>query len=128
MTEPPARTEPGTATNHQGLPVMDSEILEMSPEKSDGIVEGIDVNGPKAQLMLRYPDGKREQITLPEQAKLLALVKHVQSKGYPNERFELLTNFLGGNSLIWTMILHYRRQAFVLKRLSLYRKEINIMA
>ncbi|KAI4580483.1 hypothetical protein MJT46_019252 [Ovis ammon polii x Ovis aries] len=93
MTEPPARTEPGTATNHQGLPVMDSEILEMSPEKSDGIVEGIDVNGPKAQLMLRYPDGKREQITLPEQAKLLALVKHVQSKGYPNERFELLTNF-----------------------------------
>lgn len=49
--------------------------------------------GPKAQLMLRYPDGKREQITLPEQAKLLALVKHVQSKGYPNERFELLTNF-----------------------------------
>lgn len=27
--------------------------------------------GPKAQLMLRYPDGKREQISLPEQAKLL---------------------------------------------------------
>ncbi|KAB1283065.1 UBX domain-containing protein 7 [Camelus dromedarius] len=93
LTEPPTRTEPGTAINHQGLPAVDSEILEMSPEKSDGIVEGIDVNGPKAQLMLRYPDGKREQITLPEQAKLLALVKHVQSKGYPNERFELLTNF-----------------------------------
>uniref|UniRef100_A0A286XJ13 UBX domain-containing protein 7 n=1 Tax=Cavia porcellus TaxID=10141 RepID=A0A286XJ13_CAVPO len=93
LTEPTARTEPGTATNHQGLPALDPEILEMSPEKSDGIVEGADVNGPKAQLMLRYPDGKREQITLPEQAKLLALVKHVQSKGYPNERFELLTNF-----------------------------------
>ncbi|XP_032987278.1 UBX domain-containing protein 7 [Rhinolophus ferrumequinum] len=93
LTEPQTRTEPGTTTNHQGLPAVDSEILEMSPEKSDGIVEGIDVNGPKAQLMLRYPDGKREQITLPEQAKLLALVKHVQSKGYPNERFELLTNF-----------------------------------
>jgi hypothetical protein len=45
LTEPPARTEPGTATNHQGLPSMDSEVLEMSPEKSDGIVEGIDVNG-----------------------------------------------------------------------------------
>ncbi|KAL1763852.1 UBX domain-containing protein 7, partial [Sigmodon hispidus] len=72
---------------------MDAEVLEISPEKSDGIVEGIDVNGPKAQLMLWYPDGNREQITLPEQAKLLALVKHVQSKGYPNERFELLTNF-----------------------------------
>lgn len=44
LTEPQPRTEPGT-TNHQGLPVMDSEILEMSPEKSDGIVEGRDVNG-----------------------------------------------------------------------------------
>uniref|UniRef100_A0A8C5KZ20 UBX domain-containing protein 7 n=1 Tax=Jaculus jaculus TaxID=51337 RepID=A0A8C5KZ20_JACJA len=74
QTEHPARTEPETASNHQGLP-------------------GVDVNGPKAQLLLRYPDGKREQNTLSEQAKLLALVKHVQSKGYPNERFELLTNF-----------------------------------
>ncbi|XP_053316109.1 UBX domain-containing protein 7 [Spea bombifrons] len=55
--------------------------------------EGAETNGPKAKLMLRYPDGKREQISLPEKAKLLALVKHVQLKGYPNERFELLTNF-----------------------------------
>lgn len=45
LTEPPARTEAGTTTNHQGLSTVDSEILEMSPEKSDGIVEGIDVNG-----------------------------------------------------------------------------------
>ncbi|KAM4694050.1 UBX domain-containing protein 7 [Discoglossus pictus] len=55
--------------------------------------EGADTNGPKAKLMLRYPDGKREQIALPEQAKLMALVRHVQLKGYPNERYELLTNF-----------------------------------
>ncbi|XP_064197630.1 UBX domain-containing protein 7 [Anguilla rostrata] len=52
-----------------------------------------DDNGPKARLMLRYPDGQREQITMSTQAKLMALVKHVQSKGYPNERFELVTNF-----------------------------------
>lgn len=32
--------------------------------------------GPKAQLMLRYPDGKREQITLPEQAKLLVSISN----------------------------------------------------
>uniref|UniRef100_A0A669DMC7 UBX domain-containing protein 7 n=1 Tax=Oreochromis niloticus TaxID=8128 RepID=A0A669DMC7_ORENI len=50
-------------------------------------------NGPKARLMLRYPDGQREQISLSSKAKLLALVRHVQSKGYPNERFELVTNF-----------------------------------
>uniref|UniRef100_A0A671UVN6 UBX domain-containing protein 7 n=1 Tax=Sparus aurata TaxID=8175 RepID=A0A671UVN6_SPAAU len=52
-----------------------------------------DDNGPKARLMLRYPDGQREQISLSSRAKLLALVRHVQSKGYPNERFELVTNF-----------------------------------
>uniref|UniRef100_A0A3B3E2U4 UBX domain-containing protein 7 n=1 Tax=Oryzias melastigma TaxID=30732 RepID=A0A3B3E2U4_ORYME len=51
------------------------------------------INCPKARLMLRYPDGQREQISLSAKAKLLALVRHVQSKGYPNERFELVTNF-----------------------------------
>ncbi|TST47711.1 UBX domain-containing protein 7 [Bagarius yarrelli] len=50
-------------------------------------------NGPKARLMLRYPDGRREQISLSANAKLMALVRHVQSNGYPNERFELVTNF-----------------------------------
>ncbi|CAJ1072253.1 UBX domain-containing protein 7 [Xyrichtys novacula] len=52
-----------------------------------------DDDSPKARLMLRYPDGQREQISLSSKAKLLALVRHVQSKGYPNERFELVTNF-----------------------------------
>lgn len=60
-------------------------------ETSD--VDCPDDNGPKARLMLRYPDGQREQISLSSKAKLLALVRHVQSKGYPNERFELVTNF-----------------------------------
>ncbi|KAM9128023.1 UBX domain-containing protein 7 isoform 1-T1 [Pangshura tecta] len=91
--EPPTRTEPGITSNHRVVSCIDAGILEESADKPDSAVEGLDVNGPKAQLMLRYPDGKREQISLPEQAKLLALVKHVQSKGYPNERFELLTNF-----------------------------------
>ncbi|XP_035755878.1 UBX domain-containing protein 7 isoform X1 [Egretta garzetta] len=91
--EPPARTEPGTTSNHRVLPCIDAGLLEESTDKPESTFQGLDVNGPKAQLMLRYPDGKREQISLPEQAKLLALVKHVQSKGYPNERFELLTNF-----------------------------------
>ncbi|XP_062844024.1 UBX domain-containing protein 7 [Trichomycterus rosablanca] len=50
-------------------------------------------NGPKAQLMLRYPDGQREQIALSANDKLMALVRHVQVNGYPNERFELVTNF-----------------------------------
>uniref|UniRef100_A0A3Q3MC03 UBX domain-containing protein 7 n=1 Tax=Mastacembelus armatus TaxID=205130 RepID=A0A3Q3MC03_9TELE len=57
------------------------------------VMECPDDNGPKARLMLRYPDGQKEQISLSSKAKLLALVRHVQSKGYPNERFELVTNF-----------------------------------
>uniref|UniRef100_A0A674DH66 UBX domain-containing protein 7 n=1 Tax=Salmo trutta TaxID=8032 RepID=A0A674DH66_SALTR len=60
-------------------------------ETSD--LDCLDDNGPKARLMLRYPDGQREQIALSSKAKLMALVRHVQSKGYPNERFELVTNF-----------------------------------
>ncbi|XP_053245863.1 UBX domain-containing protein 7 isoform X2 [Podarcis raffonei] len=91
--EPTARTEPEVVTNHRGLSCMDSGVVEEIGAKPEAEVKELNVNGPKAQLMLRYPDGKREQISLPEQAKLLALIKHVQSKGYPNERFELLTNF-----------------------------------
>ncbi|XP_066476371.1 UBX domain-containing protein 7 isoform X3 [Tiliqua scincoides] len=91
--EPTARTESEIVTNHRGLSCMDSGVLEESTTKPEAAVQELNVNGPKAHLMLRYPDGKREQISLPEQAKLLALIKHVQSKGYPNERFELLTNF-----------------------------------
>uniref|UniRef100_A0A3B4AJM7 UBX domain-containing protein n=1 Tax=Periophthalmus magnuspinnatus TaxID=409849 RepID=A0A3B4AJM7_9GOBI len=56
-------------------------------------VAALHIRSPKARLMLRYPDGQKEQISLSSKAKLLALVKHVQSKGYPNERFELVTNF-----------------------------------
>ncbi|KAM8953755.1 UBX domain-containing protein 7 isoform 2-T2 [Pelodytes ibericus] len=80
------------ATNHRTPPAdsIQSDAFPESPGCSD---ETADHNGPKAKLMLRYPDGKREQIALPEKAKLLTLIRHVQLKGYPNERFELLTNF-----------------------------------
>lgn len=66
-----------------------SKIICSQPTNADCL----DDNGPKARLMLRYPDGQREQISLSSKDKLLTLVRHVQSKGYPNERFELVTNF-----------------------------------
>ncbi|XP_069474194.1 UBX domain-containing protein 7 [Ambystoma mexicanum] len=81
------------AQNHIGSISREVEITEEPVEKLYGSGDGLDANGPKAHLMLRYPDGKREQIAFPEQAKLMVLVKHIQLKGYPNERFELLTNF-----------------------------------
>ncbi|XP_066513372.1 UBX domain-containing protein 7-like isoform X3 [Hoplias malabaricus] len=71
--------------NQNSTPPHSSQTTASSSEPED--------NGPKARLMLRYPDGQREQIALSANAKLMALVRHVQSKGYPNERFELVTNF-----------------------------------
>ncbi|KAG8580411.1 hypothetical protein GDO81_007292 [Engystomops pustulosus] len=85
------------SSNHHALPEKtptESQDTKDSFGNDDSSEDCPDAsNGPKAKLMLRYPDGKREQISLPEKAKLMALVKHVQQKGYPNERFELLTNF-----------------------------------
>ncbi|MGH0170298.1 UNVERIFIED_CONTAM: hypothetical protein FKN15_063988 [Acipenser sinensis] len=92
----PARTEAprdsGAGNNHHAEPAENSGVSETQEEEPYS-PELLDDNGPKARLMLRYPDGQREQISLPTHGKLLALVKHVQSKGYPNERFELVTNF-----------------------------------
>ncbi|XP_075717343.1 UBX domain-containing protein 7 [Rhinoderma darwinii] len=85
------------SSNHQLLPEnthTESQDIKVDFGNDESSEDCPDTsNGPKAKLMLRYPDGKREQISLPEKAKLMALVKHVQQKGYPNERFELLTNF-----------------------------------
>ncbi|XP_056322204.1 UBX domain-containing protein 7 [Danio aesculapii] len=76
----------GQAENHRSTSQQPSEPAGTSTADPDD-------NGPKARLMLRYPDGQREQIALSAKAKLMALVRHVQSKGFPNERFELVTNF-----------------------------------
>ncbi|XP_031548751.1 UBX domain-containing protein 7-like isoform X2 [Actinia tenebrosa] len=45
------------------------------------------------KIMLRFPNGGRKQVSLSAEAPLLALVQFVQSEGYPNEKFEMLTNF-----------------------------------
>ncbi|XP_006637961.2 UBX domain-containing protein 7 [Lepisosteus oculatus] len=97
--EPPAKSEPAAGepdigTNHrtESPQSSGSRGVEMHTGETS-CPEVLNDNGPKARLMLRYPDGQREQISLPTQATLMALVRHVQSKGYPNERFELVTNF-----------------------------------
>ncbi|XP_056148881.1 UBX domain-containing protein 7 [Lampris incognitus] len=96
--EPPAagpsrsQPDPDSGENHCSTTAQNAGPSQPSTtEPSDS--EYLDDNGPKARLMLRYPDGQREQISLSSKAKLMALVRHVQSKGYPNERFELVTNF-----------------------------------
>ncbi|XP_076042373.1 UBX domain-containing protein 7 isoform X2 [Oratosquilla oratoria] len=52
-----------------------------------------DEKDAESKLMLRLPDGSRDVIAMPSTSKLMALVKYVGSKGYSNERFELVTNF-----------------------------------
>ncbi|XP_038050579.1 UBX domain-containing protein 7-like [Patiria miniata] len=47
----------------------------------------------QAKLMLRFPDGKRKQLSLSEDTPLLTLVKLVGKEGYANERYEMVTNF-----------------------------------
>ncbi|CAL8366780.1 unnamed protein product [Boreogadus saida] len=87
-SEPPA---PLPGENHCSTAAQSTAPSgDARPSDSDGPDAD---DGPKARLMLRYPDGQREQIALSSKAKLMALVRHVQSKGYPNERFELVTNF-----------------------------------
>ncbi|XP_060580211.1 UBX domain-containing protein 7-like isoform X2 [Ruditapes philippinarum] len=47
----------------------------------------------KTTLMLRLPDGQRERLCISFSSKLLALVLFVGSKGFSNERFELIAQF-----------------------------------
>ncbi|XP_033744571.1 UBX domain-containing protein 7-like isoform X2 [Pecten maximus] len=78
----------------------DSDNVKENPKSAD-----IDINSeryksflgkdddPQTSLMIRYPDGKRQQWLTSCNSKLMALVLYVGSQGYPNERFELVTNF-----------------------------------
>ncbi|XP_052779044.1 UBX domain-containing protein 7-like isoform X2 [Mya arenaria] len=47
----------------------------------------------KMTLMLRLPDGERDKLTLAVSSQLLAVVLYVGSRGYSNERYELVTHF-----------------------------------
>ncbi|KAM8838544.1 UBX domain-containing protein 7 isoform 1-T1 [Synchiropus picturatus] len=89
--EPPAAAHHPDSEGNSCPPATERPSASITANTCD--LDCPDDNGPKARLMLRYPDGQREQISLSSQAKLMALVRHVQSKGYPNERFELVTNF-----------------------------------
>lgn len=53
----------------------------------------MDTNAPKMCIMLRYPDGKREEATFSSTAPIHALQQYVASKGFPSSRYELVTHF-----------------------------------
>lgn len=47
----------------------------------------------KTDLVLRFPDGKREQITWPCTTKIKSLLLYIGSLGYDSEKYELVTNY-----------------------------------
>ncbi|CAL1545729.1 unnamed protein product [Lymnaea stagnalis] len=48
---------------------------------------------PVSKIMIRYPENKREQIVLPHSSKLKALIELCATKGYPPDKYELVTNY-----------------------------------
>lgn len=47
----------------------------------------------KSNVLLRFPDGNKKQLTLPASSKLKALVLYVALQGFESHKFELVTNF-----------------------------------
>ncbi|ESO84306.1 hypothetical protein LOTGIDRAFT_132375 [Lottia gigantea] len=70
-----------------------SESTDSSYCLSDSINTELTWEHDSTNLMVRFPDGKREQLSIPCSSKLMALVKFAASKGFSPERFELVTNF-----------------------------------
>ncbi|KAF8797295.1 UBX domain-containing protein 7-like [Argiope bruennichi] len=52
-----------------------------------------DEEDPKSDLVLRLPDGKREQVTWPCSTKLKSLLLFIDEIGYSPDKYELVTNY-----------------------------------
>ncbi|RWS00645.1 UBX domain-containing protein 7-like protein, partial [Dinothrombium tinctorium] len=46
-----------------------------------------------SELIIRFPDGKREQMSFPADSQLKALLLYVSSNGYDMNEYDLITNF-----------------------------------
>lgn len=87
------RTEDDTASvpsNCSGIP---AKKQECSSSKENWEMHLGEQSGPKSNLVIRFPDGTKEQLSLPSSSKLLALILFVESRGYGGQQFELVTNF-----------------------------------
>ncbi|XP_045165833.2 UBX domain-containing protein 7-like isoform X2 [Mercenaria mercenaria] len=87
----------GTAVKES---ISECSETEESDKSIDSVTDSRDYKsflGPetdeKTTLMLRLPDGQREKLCISFSSKLMALVLFVGSKGFSNERFELIAQF-----------------------------------
>lgn len=78
------------------------ERTELEPQQLENRLETTDDDwkrhlGPEADpissIVFRFPDGSKEQKTLPCSSTLMALVKYAASKGFTRDKFELMANF-----------------------------------
>ncbi|XP_005099755.1 UBX domain-containing protein 7 [Aplysia californica] len=79
-----------------------------------------DTSDPMSRLMLRFPENKREQVELPCSSSLKALVVLCTSKGFPPDKYELVTTFprrklsqLGSSTTLQEAGLHQQETIFV---------------
>lgn len=77
-------------------------------------------NDPKTDLVLRLPDGKRQQITWPCSTKIKSLLLYIGELGYDSEKYELVTNFPRRN-------LCHLDLCKTLKEVDLYPREMIIV-
>ncbi|EDO32704.1 predicted protein, partial [Nematostella vectensis] len=99
--------------------------------KTVGLTENYNANpfqtflfsGPMCKIMVRFPNGSRKQVSLQAEAPLMALVQFAHCEGFPNERYELLTNFprrklsfLDFNTTLKTAGLYPQETVFVQER------------
>ncbi|GAB6020566.1 UBX domain-containing protein 7 [Chamberlinius hualienensis] len=47
----------------------------------------------KSDIVFRFPDGTKDQLSLPSSSKLKAIFLYAESKGFNQESFEMVTNF-----------------------------------
>ncbi|XP_019922275.3 UBX domain-containing protein 7 isoform X2 [Magallana gigas] len=97
---PSCSSKTETTESNENCKKCESNVIEngVSNSNSNSITESYKKyigkeSDPQMSIMIRFPDGKRQQLTLSSQSKLMALVKYVAEQGYSNERYELLTNF-----------------------------------
>lgn len=50
-------------------------------------------DSPKVEIVIRYPNGDRENVIFPSSSKMKALLLYVAEKGFNMEEYDLITNF-----------------------------------
>uniref|UniRef100_S4RMF7 UBX domain protein 7 n=1 Tax=Petromyzon marinus TaxID=7757 RepID=S4RMF7_PETMA len=120
----PTRQGPPVIRSHRGKRMGNEEVVSFDLKLSWLVCPCLSLSsGPQSRLMVRFPDGKREQVVMAAEATLTALLSLVEARGFPGDRFELVTNFprrklaaLGGDTTLRQAGLFPHETVFVQER------------